>query len=171
MKTFAPARSSRKLTLVSRRSGARVLGDQLAEQETKLRAYKAQHDGSLPQQVDTNLKILDGIQQQLQTAADAARTGDSAADLPERHAEPVPEHERLPDRSWRHRQGNSKSAQTNLAAMETRYTDDYPDVKKLKETIAALEKLKKDMAAQAREAIASDQATTRRFRPVCRFFK
>jgi len=53
-----------------------------------------------------------------------------------------------------------QSAQTNLAAMETRYTDDYPDVKKLKETIAALEKLKKDMAAQAREAIASDQATT-----------
>ena len=44
--------------------------------------------------------------------------------------------------------------------MEARYTDDYPDVKKLKETIAALEKLKKDMAAQAREDVASDNAST-----------
>src|SRR6185437_1520192 len=52
-----------------------------------------------------------------------------------------------------------ESAQTNLAALEARYTDDYPDVKKLKVTIAALEKLKKDMAAQARENIASDSAT------------
>jgi uncharacterized protein involved in exopolysaccharide biosynthesis len=53
-----------------------------------------------------------------------------------------------------------QTAQTNLAAMQARYTDDYPDVKKLKETIAALEKLKKDMAAQAREDVASDNATT-----------
>ena len=43
--------------------------------------------------------------------------------------------------------------------METRYTDDYPDIKKLKETIAALEKLKKDMAAEAKENVESNQAT------------
>ena len=43
------------------------------------------------------------------------------------------------------------SARSNLAAMEARYTDDHPDVKKLKETIASLEKLKKDMANEARD--------------------
>ena len=43
--------------------------------------------------------------------------------------------------------------------MQARYTDDHPDVKKLKETIAALEKLKKDMASEARDNIESDNAT------------
>ena len=47
---------------------ARAIGDQLAEQEAKLRAYKAEHDGTLPEQLDSNIKILNGIQQQLQTA-------------------------------------------------------------------------------------------------------
>src|ERR1700760_3042544 len=47
---------------------ARAIGQQLAEQETKLRAYKAQHDGTLPEQLDSNIKILDGLQQQLQAA-------------------------------------------------------------------------------------------------------
>jgi polysaccharide biosynthesis transport protein len=53
-----------------------------------------------------------------------------------------------------------ENAETNLAALEARYTDDYPDVKRLKETIAALEKLKKDMASKAREDVASDNAST-----------
>ena len=138
---------------------ARILGDQLAEQETKLRAYKAQHDGSLPQQVDTNLKILDGIQQQLQTAEtqrERAIQQQTYLNAMQNQYQSMSDSQIVPGDIDKELQ----SAQTNLAAMETRYTDDYPDVKKLKETIAALEKLKKDMAAQAREAIASDQATT-----------
>jgi len=52
-----------------------------------------------------------------------------------------------------------ENARTSLADMESRYTDDHPDVKKLKETIASLEKLKKDMAAEAKEKIESNDAT------------
>ena len=52
-----------------------------------------------------------------------------------------------------------EGARTNLAAMQARYTDEYPDVKKLKETIAALEKLKKEEADQARSDIESSNAT------------
>ncbi len=54
--------------------------------------------------------------------------------------------------------------------MQTRYTDDYPDVKKLKETIAALEKLKKDMATRLAKMWPSDEcdpAQCSRATPCC----
>ena len=47
-------------------SQAKAVGDQLADQEAKLRAFKAEHDGTLPEQLDSNIHILQGIQQQLQ---------------------------------------------------------------------------------------------------------
>ena len=50
-------------------SQARAVGQQLADMDAKLRAYKAEHDGTLPEQLDSNLKILSGIQQQLQAAS------------------------------------------------------------------------------------------------------
>ncbi len=139
---------------------ARVIGEQLADQETKLRAYKAQHDGSLPEQLDSNIKILDGIQQQLQTAdtqRERALQQQTYLNSMQNQYQSMSDSQH---RSERASISSSISAQTNLAAMQARYTDDYPDVKKLKETIAALEKVKKDMAAEARENIASDQATT-----------
>src|ERR1700730_13120961 len=47
----------------------------LEEQEAKVRAFKAQHFGNLPTQVETNVQILSGLQSQLQStqhAIDAA---------------------------------------------------------------------------------------------------
>ncbi len=50
------------------------------------------------------------------------------------------------------------NARANLASLEARYTPDHPDVKKLKETIASLEKLKKDMANEARDQVESGES-------------
>lgn len=138
---------------------ARALQQQLADQETKLRAYKAEHDGTLPEQLDSNIKILDGIQQQLQAAEtkrERAVEQQAYLNAMQNQYQSMSDSSIVPDALDK----QLESAQTNLAAMEARYTDDYPDVKKLKETIAALEKLKKDMAAQARENLAADQGTT-----------
>ena len=138
---------------------ARALGDQLADQETKVRAFKAEHDGALPEQLDSNIKILDGIQQQLQTAEtkrERAMQQQTYLNAMQSQYQNVSDSSLVPPDIDK----ELEKAQTNLAAMQARYTDDYPDVKKLKETIAALEKLKKDMAAQARENVASDSATT-----------
>ncbi len=49
-------------------SQARDVGQQMADQTAKLRAFKAEHDGTLPEQLDSNIHILNGIQQQLQAA-------------------------------------------------------------------------------------------------------
>ena len=46
-----------------------------------------------------------------------------------------------------------------MADLRARYTDDHPDIKKLKDTIAGLEKLKKDMGAEAKENLESNTAT------------
>jgi polysaccharide chain length determinant protein (PEP-CTERM system associated) len=138
---------------------ARAIGDQLADQEAKLRAYKAQHDGSLPEQVDSNIKILDGIQQQLQAAEtqrERAVQQSTYLNAMQNQYQSMSDSAMVPSNLDK----QLESAQTNLAAMEARYTDDYPDVKKMKVTIAALEKLKKDMAAQAREDVAADNATS-----------
>src|ERR1035437_1131546 len=49
-------------------SQVKVLAQTLADEEAKVRAYEAQHDGSLPQQLQSNIQILNGIQSQLQAA-------------------------------------------------------------------------------------------------------
>ncbi len=139
-------------------SQARAVGQQLADMDAKLRAYKAEHDGTLPEQLDSNLKILSGIQQQLQVAStqrERAVQQETYLNAMQSQYESMSDSALVPSNIDK----QLESAQTNLAALQTRYTDDYPDVKKLKDTIAALEKLKKQMAAQARENVASDNAT------------
>jgi uncharacterized protein involved in exopolysaccharide biosynthesis len=131
----------------------------MQDEEAKLRAFKAQHDGSLPEQLDSNIHILNGLQQQLEVAEtkrERAVQQETYLNAMQNQYQSMSDSGIVPSEIDKELQ----TAQTNLAAMQARYTDDYPDVKKLKETIAALEKLKKDMAAQAREDVASDNATT-----------
>jgi polysaccharide biosynthesis transport protein len=140
-------------------SQARAMGQQMQDAEAKLRAFKAEHDGTLPEQLDSNIHILNGLQQQLQaaeTARERALQQQTYLNAMQNQYQSMSDSAIVPSNIDKELEG----AQTNLAAMQARYTDDYPDVKKLKETIAALEKLKKDMAAQAREDVASDNATT-----------
>jgi len=140
-------------------SQARALGQQMADQTAKLRAFKAEHDGTLPEQLDSNIKILSGIQQQLQAAEqqrERALQQQTYLNAMQNQMQSMSDSGIVPNNIDK----ELEQARTNLAAMEARYTDDYPDVRKLKETIAALEKLKKDMASQAREDVASDNAST-----------
>lgn len=139
-------------------SQAKALGDQMADQEAKLRAFKAEHDGALPEQLDSNIHILNGIQQQLQ---DAEHQRERAVEQQTYLQAMQNQYSNLSDSALAPSDLDKQlqSARANLAAMEARYTDDYPDVKKLKETIAALEKLKKEEADEARTDIESSNAT------------
>jgi len=139
-------------------SQVRALGQTLADEEAKVRAFAAQHDGSLPQQLQSNIQILNGIQQQLQ-AAQAAR---ERAVQQQTYLNSIQsQYQNMSDSAVVPTSIDNQldSARASLAALEARYTDDHPDVKKLKETIASLEKLKKDMAAEARENMESNNAT------------
>ena len=131
-------------------SQVRALGQTLADEEAKVRAFESAHDGTLPQQLDSNIHILQGIQQQMQAAQSARdralqqqtylnslqaqyqNTGDTVIAPPSIDQQ-------------------LNTARSNLAQMETRYTDEHPDVIKMKETVAALEKLKKQMANEERD--------------------
>ena len=43
-------------------SQVRSLGQQLEDTEAKVRAFEGEHEGSLPQQLQSNIQILQGIQ-------------------------------------------------------------------------------------------------------------
>ncbi len=125
----------------------------LEEQGAKVRAFKAQHVGELPDQLESNVQILSGVQNQLegtQRALDRAQqqrlylqsivqqyqsvqtdlgNGDSAETPPALDKE-------------------LKNLRMQLAAERSQYTDNYPDVVALKDQIAKTEKLKKQIEGE-----------------------
>lgn len=125
----------------------------LEEQGAKVRAFKAQHVGELPDQLESNVQILSGVQNQLegtQRALDRAQqqklylqsiiqqydsvqtdlgNGDSAETPPALDKE-------------------LKNLRMQLAAERSQYTDSYPDVVALKDQIAKTEKLKKQIEGE-----------------------
>jgi uncharacterized protein involved in exopolysaccharide biosynthesis len=139
-------------------SQVRSLGQALEDNEAKVRAFEAQHEGSLPQQLQSNIQILQGIQSQMQAASAARERAiqqQTYLSSLQSQYQTVSDAAGVPVAIDK----DLENARTSLADMESRYTDDHPDVKKLKETIASLEKLKKDMAAEAKEKIESNDAT------------
>jgi polysaccharide biosynthesis transport protein len=127
----------------------------LAEQETKVREYKSQHLGQLPEQVQSNVQILAGLQAQRQQENDLlGRAQQQSVYLEALHTQ------------WRSleanlRVGNSSGAVTppaldeeltrlheRLAELSSHYTERHPDVRKINDQIAKTEKMKQQMEAQ-----------------------
>jgi succinoglycan biosynthesis transport protein ExoP len=120
----------------------------LAAQEKKMKEYEAAHVGELPEQLQSNLQILNGAQGQLQatidardkalqqqamlnslaTQYDAMGVTESTAAMPQASAQQI------------------AFLKAQLAELESKYTPDHPDVKKLKDTIAKTEAMQKDTA-------------------------
>jgi polysaccharide biosynthesis transport protein len=145
----------------------------LAEQEAKVRAFKATHLGSLPTQLPSNVQILSGLQSQLQatqhaiesaeqqklylqsllqqyqSVQDSLVSGDSTVTPPEAL------------------EAELKTLRVELADAQSKYTDSYPDVVALKDKIAKTEQLKKqiedEIAAKQQESAdtAADASETR----------
>ena len=117
----------------------------LADQEDKIRQFKALHPGELPAQVGSNLQILAGLQSQLQSEEDSL----NAAKQQRTYLETLVN-------QYRSLQGTSKTAgsapvglpavneeleklRAQLADLSSHYTDRHPDVRKLKQQIAETE--------------------------------
>src|ERR1700730_14978644 len=127
----------------------------LEEQESKVRAFKAKHFGNLPTQVETNVQILSGLQNQLQNTQRAL----DAANQQKLYLESLQKEYQTVQESLGN--GNSAGASPNslnkdlldlrrqLREAQLRYTEDHPDVVKLKEKVAKMEKLKQEIDAQA----------------------
>jgi succinoglycan biosynthesis transport protein ExoP len=133
-------------------------GVQLAEQESKVKAFEGVHEGVLPSQETSNLTILGGLQTQLQNEQDSlnqakqqrpylqtmieqnrtARGSLKADGTPLGLAEIDQQLERL---------------RAELVDLSSRYTDEYPDVIKLKERIAKTAKVREELIAAPRKPV------------------
>lgn len=132
----------------------------LEEQGAKVRAFKAQHVGELPDQLESNVQILSGVQNQLEQTQRAL----DRAQQQKLYLESIVQQYQSVQTDL----GNGDSAETppaldkelknlrmQLAAERSQYTDNYPDVIALKDQIAKTEKLKKQIEGE----IATNQKT------------
>ncbi len=123
----------------------------LDELDAKLSEFKIQHFGRLPGDIDTNLKILMGLESQLdantqsqtrlqqdRSYADMLLAQELAAWKSARSA-PIfpPLHQQL------------LRLQNQLVLLQSRYTDDYPDVVKTKHEIEQLQAKLREMNSEA----------------------
>ena len=138
----------------------RFLGSQLeearanlAQQEQKVREFKDRYLGQLPGQLQTNLQILSGLQNQLQTEEDAL----NRAKQQSVYLESLLNQYQTIQRTTKGGDGapvglpaldqELDRLKAQLADLNSRYTDRHPDVRKLKEQIAKTEQLKARIAA------------------------
>lgn len=135
----------------------------LADQEEKIRQFKGEHVTELPTQLSSNLQILSGLQNQLQSEQDAL----SAAKQQRVYLQTLIDQYRALQV-----QGPTKSdgaapeglpalddqldkLRAQLADLRSHYTDRHPDVRKLKEQIAEMEKMRDQLLASLQAAAKS----------------
>ena len=128
----------------------------LTEQEDKIRTYKGQHVGELPSQLESNLQILGGLQNQLRTEQDALNTAKQQRVYLQTLVD-----------QYRALQGSSKTAdgapiglpaldqelerlRAQLADLTSHYTDRHPDVRKVQDQIAKTERMRDQLLANLR---------------------
>ncbi len=137
---------------------------ELAQQEEKVKAFEGGHQGILPSQATSNLTILGGLQTQLQNEQDSLNQSKQQRVYLQA----------LIDQN-RSARGSLKADGTptglvevdqqlarlrgELVDLSSRYTDEYPDVIKLKEQISKTEKVRKDLIAAPKKPV--DEATAR----------
>jgi protein tyrosine kinase modulator len=114
----------------------------LDEQDSRLAAFKSHYIGSLPDEEQGNLNLLMGLTSQL----DAATQALARAQQDKSFAESMLTQQLG---AWQAGQSGTSpetvdmqltALQTQLANLQAKYTDDYPDVIKTKNAIAALQK-------------------------------
>jgi succinoglycan biosynthesis transport protein ExoP len=132
----------------------------LADQDAKVRAFQAAHEGSLPTQQASNLQILSGLQSQLENEQDALNTArqqrvytqslvDQYGSLPGtvRTSTGAPSGVAALDEQL-------DTLRAKLADLSTRYTDRYPEVQEVKSEIAKTEKEREQMVASLKSKAA-----------------
>lgn len=127
---------------------------QLEQQEAKVRAFKASHFGDLPTQLESNVQILTGLQNQLdsnQRALDGAKQQNLYLEsLLQQYQsfQNVGDNAGAPASSLDTLDKELLDLRKNLADARARYTEDYPDVTSLKQKIDETDQLKKSIEAE-----------------------
>ena len=112
----------------------------LEDQEEILKKYREQHMGELPEQLNSNLSVLEGLFQQLSRKEESLRN--SRLSLASLEKEISSSREAAPQGAGRVSEENMSIEQLKaaLALLRDSYTDQHPDVLRLKARIARREK-------------------------------
>jgi len=114
------------------------LKTRLAKQEAQVSAFKEKNLGELPQQLDANLKTLEQLNAQLRLNSDnQAQVLARRATLETQLGEALGQAESGPDAVA----ARLSELRRQLATLRTQYTDQYPDVVRVKTEIEKLEAL------------------------------
>jgi succinoglycan biosynthesis transport protein ExoP len=126
----------------------RNAAESLAQQENRLRDFEKAHAGELPDQVQANIQMLTGAQSQLNSLIESRnRAVQQQTYLTSLLAQyEAAGADNMSSGTPQSIDQQIESARSALADMEARYTPDYPDVKKMKETIKQLQALKERQA-------------------------
>jgi polysaccharide biosynthesis transport protein len=126
----------------------------LAAQEAKMRVFKDQHLGELPNQTQSNLQILSGLQNQVQANEDSL----NRAKQQNTYLESLINQYRAMDHASKPGEGGTTSLadidkelerlRAQLADLSAHYTDKHPDVRKTREQIAQAESQRERMIAE-----------------------
>jgi polysaccharide chain length determinant protein (PEP-CTERM system associated) len=134
----------------------------LADQEAKVRQFEGGHEGDLPTQQGSNLEILSGLQSQLQSEADSLNT----AKQQRVYLQALMEQQKSALSKARPVNGTGAAystptdlptvddqlgrLQSQLDDLSSHYTEQYPDVVRLKHQIARLEAVRENIIAAAK---------------------
>jgi polysaccharide chain length determinant protein (PEP-CTERM system associated) len=109
--------------------------------EKKIQAFKSEHIGELPEQGEANLRTIERLQAQLQTNSDTLRAAEDRVTLISGQLA------QMRQRSMISGSGGEivgtdmqlEKLRADLANLQLKYTDEHPDVIKIKSKIATLE--------------------------------
>jgi polysaccharide chain length determinant protein (PEP-CTERM system associated) len=145
------------------------LRTRLAGQEQRISAYKEQNLGELPEQRDVNLRTLERLQQQLQLAHENNRRATERRQMISQSLNDLDLASAMGGGSTAAGALNVAPGETaaarlsilrnELAALQTTYSDKYPDVIQMKEQIRLLEGRVSDEQKKAAAAAASPKTT------------
>lgn len=108
--------------------------EHLDELEAKIAPYKSKHMGALPEVLQVNMQMLDRVERDLDRSTDELRS------LKEKESYLQAQLAILPPDVTSQDKLLLKDLRARLVQLKSRYSDDYPDVVKVKSEIAELEK-------------------------------
>jgi polysaccharide chain length determinant protein (PEP-CTERM system associated) len=143
-----------------------TIRQQLEAQEENLKKYREAYMGGLPEQLDTNLRILEGLQIQLNMKNESLRYAKNNLILVEKHIEVLAP----PDAAGENQEKSPllpvyqtedelklKALENRLEQLRLSYTDKHPDIVKLQKNIEELQKKIATEAGEQTDAIPSGQ--------------
>ena len=152
----------------------KTIEDQLKEKEDERKRYSEKYMGGLPEQLDTNLSILEGLREQLDQYNSNLRDAENRkttilSDIAQERETGISSS--IPSQGQRTGGMNDlASLKRQLADLQSRYTENHPDVIRTKEAIARLEKEKGEAGGSPDEELKGigvvDQALRRQLEEV-----